>query len=189
LAAQFASHGRDEGPFERGYLAFVWGAPDRPRGTVDRPIDRHRTARDRMAIREGGREAVTHWQVAERYGGQKGEGGRSEGGRPGLPIASLLACQLETGRTHQIRVHLASIGHPLMGDDVYGPGFRTKSALLPQPAQAALADLGGQALHAYMLTIEHPLTGKILRFRSELPHELARLHAMLAAIRADSSDK
>jgi 23S rRNA pseudouridine1911/1915/1917 synthase len=60
---------------------------------------------------------------------------------------------------------------------------------LPQPAQAALADLGGQALHAYMLTIEHPLTGKILRFRSELPHELARLHAMLAAIRADSSDK
>jgi 23S rRNA pseudouridine1911/1915/1917 synthase len=189
LAAQFASHGRDEGPFERGYLAFVWGAPDRPRGTVDRPIDRHRTARDRMAIREGGREAVTHWQVAERYGGHKGEGGRSEGGRPGLPIASLLACQLETGRTHQIRVHLASIGHPLMGDDVYGPGFRTKSALLPQPAQAALADLGGQALHAYMLTIEHPLTGKILRFRSELPHELARLHAMLAAIRADSSDK
>jgi 23S rRNA pseudouridine1911/1915/1917 synthase len=188
LAEQFASHGRDEGPFERGYLAFVWGAPDRPRGTVDRPIDRHKTARDRMAIREGGREAVTHWQVAERYGGQKGEGRRSEGSRPGVPIASLLACQLETGRTHQIRVHLASIGHPLLGDDVYGPGFRTKAALLPQAARAALADLGGQALHAYMLTIEHPLTGQILRFRSELPPELARLHARLAAIRADSSD-
>ncbi len=141
LAKQFASHGRDDGPFERGYLAFVWGAPDRPHGTVDRPIDRHRTARDRMAIREGGREAVTHWQVAERYGGQKGEGRRSEGARPGVPIASLLACRLETGRTHQIRVHLASIGHPLMGDDVYGPGFRTKSALLPQEAQAALGTL------------------------------------------------
>jgi 23S rRNA pseudouridine1911/1915/1917 synthase len=189
LAAQFASHGRDEGPFERGYLAFVWGAPDRPRGTVDRPIDRHRTARDRMAIREGGREAVTHWQVAERFGGQKGESRRSEGGRPGTPIASLLACRLETGRTHQIRVHLASIGHPLMGDEVYGPGFRTKSALLPQGAQEALGDLGGQALHAYMLSIEHPLTSKTLRFRSELPPELARLHAMLAAIQADSSDK
>ncbi|MGA8654444.1 MAG: RluA family pseudouridine synthase [Xanthobacteraceae bacterium] len=188
LAAQFAGHGRDGGPFERGYLAFVWGAPDRPRGTIDRAIDRHKVARDRMAIREDGREAVTHWEVLERYGGQKGGTRRSEGGRPGVPVASLLACRLETGRTHQIRVHLASIGHPLMGDEVYGPGFRTKSALLPEPAQAALAALGRQALHAYMLTIEHPITGKILRFRSELPPDLARLHDMLAAIRADSSD-
>jgi len=67
LAAQFASHGRDGGPFERSYLAFVWGAPDRPRGVIDKPIDRHQSARDRMAVREGGREAVTHWQVLERY--------------------------------------------------------------------------------------------------------------------------
>jgi 23S rRNA pseudouridine1911/1915/1917 synthase len=189
LAAQFASHGRDGGPFERGYLAFVWGAPDRPRGTIDRPIDRHRVARDRMAIREGGREAVTHWEVLERYGGQKSGARRSEGGHPGEPVASLLACRLETGRTHQIRVHLASIGHPLIGDEVYGPGFRTKSALLPQPAQAALADLGRQALHAHILTIEHPISGEIMRFRSELPTDLGRLRDMLAAIRADSSDK
>jgi 23S rRNA pseudouridine1911/1915/1917 synthase len=189
LAAQFASHGRDGGPFERGYLAFVWGAPDWPRGTIDRPIERHKIARDRMAIREGGREAVTHWELLERYGGQKGGVSRSEGGRPGEPAASLLACRLETGRTHQIRVHLASIGHPLLGDEVYGPGFRTKSALLPQPAQAALANLGRQALHAYMLTIEHPISHKIMRFRSELPADLARLHDMLAAIRADSGNK
>ena len=189
LAAQFAGHGRDGGPFERSYLAFVWGAPDRPRGTIDRPIDRHKVARDRMAIREGGREAVTHWEVVERYGGQKGGAGRSEGGRPGEPVASLLACRLETGRTHQIRVHLASIAHPLMGDDVYGPGFRTKSALLPPPAQAALETLGRQALHAHILVVEHPITGKILRFRSELPTDLGRLRAMLTAIRADSSDK
>jgi 23S rRNA pseudouridine1911/1915/1917 synthase len=127
--------------------------------------------------------------VLERYGGQKGDTRRSEGGRPGAATASLLACRLETGRTHQIRVHLASIGHPLMGDEVYGPGFRTKLALLPQPAQSALAALGRQALHAYILLIEHPITGKILRFRSELPPDLARLHDMLAAIRADSSDK
>jgi len=66
LAAQFAGHGRDGGAFERGYLAFVWGAPDRPRGTIDRPIERHKVARERMAVREGGREAVTHWQVLER---------------------------------------------------------------------------------------------------------------------------
>jgi 23S rRNA pseudouridine1911/1915/1917 synthase len=189
LAAQFAGHGRDGRPFERGYLALVWGAPDRPRGTIDRPIDRHKIARDRMAIREGGREAVTHWDVVERYGGQKSGARRSEGGRPGEPVASLLACRLETGRTHQIRVHLASIGHPLVGDDVYGPGFRTKSALVPQPAQAALYALGRQALHAHILTVEHPTTGKILRFRSELPTDLGRLRAMLTAIRADSSDK
>jgi 23S rRNA pseudouridine1911/1915/1917 synthase len=188
LAAQFAGHGRDGRPFERGYLAFVWGAPDRPRGTVDRPIDRHKTARDRMAVREGGREAVTHWEVLERYNGQKtikrGKRSRAE-----PPVASLLSCRLETGRTHQIRVHLAAIGHPLLGDDVYGPGFRTKAALLPAPAQAALKALGGQALHAQILAVEHPITGKILRFRSELPPGLARLHAMLAAKSVDSSDK
>jgi 23S rRNA pseudouridine1911/1915/1917 synthase len=189
LAAQFASHGRDGGPFERGYLAFVWGAPDRPRGTIDRPIDRHKVARDRMAIREGGREAVTHWEALERYAGQKSGARRSEGGRPGEPVASLLACRLETGRTHQIRLHLASIGHPLIGDDVYGPGFRTKAALLPQSAQAALHGLGRQALHAHILAIEHPTTGEIMRFRAELPPDLGRLRAMLTAMRADSSEK
>ncbi len=180
LAAQFAGHGRGGGPFERGYLAFVWGAPDRPRGSIDRPIGRHQQARNRMAIREGGRLAITHWQVLERYGGAKA----APRERPAEPVASLLACRLETGRTHQIRVHLASIGHPLLGDDVYGPGFRTKAALLPAPAQAALKDLGRQALHAHILTIEHPTTGKILQLRSELPADLASLHNGLVAMRA-----
>src|SRR5271170_7689837 len=156
LAAQFASHGRDGGPFERSYLAFVWGAPDRPRGVIDKPIDRHQVARDRMAVREGGREAVTHWQVLERY---EGDTGARRVKKSRESVASLLACRLETGRTHQIRVHLASIGHPLLGDGVYGPGFRTKATLLPPPAQAALRALGGQALHSHILTIEHPLTG------------------------------
>jgi 23S rRNA pseudouridine1911/1915/1917 synthase len=178
LAAQFASHGRDGGAFERGYLAFVWGVPERPRGTIDRPIDRHPTARDRMAVREGGREALTHWEVLERYGGAKVDASRSAR-RNGAPVASLLACRLETGRTHQIRVHLASIGTPILGDGVYGPGFRTKAALLPDSAQAALRTLGRQALHAHILVIEHPSTHEILRFRSELPADLARLHDML----------
>jgi 23S rRNA pseudouridine1911/1915/1917 synthase len=189
LAAQFAGHGRDGGPFERGYLAFVWGAPDRPRGTIDRPIGRHKVARDRMAVGEGGRESVTHWQLLEPYGGQKTAKRAGKSGRTGEPVASLLACRLETGRTHQIRVHLASIGHPLLGDEVYGTGFRTKTALLSQDARAALEGLGRQALHAHILTVEHPITGKILRFRSELPPDLARLRDMLTAIRADSSDK
>jgi 23S rRNA pseudouridine1911/1915/1917 synthase len=169
LSRQFADHGRT-GPLRRGYLAFVWGVPDRPRGTIDKPIDRHPHARDKMAVREGGREALTHWEVLERYAGTDG-----------APVASLLACRLETGRTHQIRVHLASIGHPLLGDDVYGPGFRTKANQLGPEAQKALAALGRQALHAYLLAIEHPSQGKDLEFRSELPDDLRCLRHSLGA--------
>ena len=190
LAAQFADHGRSGEPFERAYLAFVWGAPDRPRGTIDRPIDRHPQARDRMAVRQGGREAITHWEVLERYGtadGPRAAAGRST--RPREPVASLLLCRLETGRTHQIRVHLASIGHPLLGDEVYGTGFRTKSVLLPQQAQGALKALGRQALHAHTFLVKHPKSAEILRFRSELPPDLARLRRELAAMQADSSER
>jgi 23S rRNA pseudouridine1911/1915/1917 synthase len=167
LAAQFEDHGRS-GPLRRGYKAFVWGVPDRPKGTIDQPIDRHPHARDKMAVREGGREAITHWEVLERYPGADG-----------TPVASLLACRLETGRTHQIRVHLAHIGHPLLGDDVYGPGFKTKIARLSAPA--ALQALGRQALHAYLLGIAHPITRQSLEFRSELPADLARLQQSLGA--------
>jgi 23S rRNA pseudouridine1911/1915/1917 synthase len=180
LAAQFAGHGRDGRPFERGYLAFVWGAPDRPRGTVDRPIERHKAVRKRMAVQQGGREAVTHWEVCERFGKPKGA---TKARKNAGWTASLLACRLETGRTHQVRVHLASIGHPLLGDGVYGAGFRNKAALLPEPGQTVLKNLGRHALHAYILAFEHPIGGKILRFRSELPPDLARLHGMLAAIK------
>jgi 23S rRNA pseudouridine1911/1915/1917 synthase len=196
LAAQFAEHGRGGSAFERGYLAFAWGAPDRPHGRIDRPIDRDPRARDRMAVREGGREAVTFWQALEQYPAAKSaakpvRSSHSKQKNPSEPqgVASLLACRLETGRTHQIRVHLASIGHPLLGDPVYGAGFRTKAALLPQSAQAALASLGRQALHAHMLRIKHPLTSEILEFRSELPPDLARLHDALAGSRAGSGDE
>jgi 23S rRNA pseudouridine1911/1915/1917 synthase len=176
LAAQFADHGRSGEPFERSYLAFVWEAPDRPHGTIDKPIDRHPKSRERMAIRQGGREAVTHWQVLERYPGKA-----AKAGKPGAPVASLLACRLETGRTHQIRVHLAAIGHPVMGDPVYAGGFRTKTALLSPEAQAALEALGRQALHAHILAVKHPSTGEIVTFRSELPPDLTRLRNALAA--------
>jgi len=169
LSRQFADHGRN-GPLRRGYLAFVWGVPERPRGAIDKPIGRHPRVRDKMAVRAGGRPAVTHWEVLERYRGSDG-----------APVASLIACRLETGRTHQIRVHLAAIGHPLLGDAVYGGGFKTKASQLADHAKAALAALGRQALHAYLLGIEHPSQGTNLEFRSELPDDLLRLRHSLGA--------
>jgi 23S rRNA pseudouridine1911/1915/1917 synthase len=169
LTAQFADHGRT-GEMRRGYMAFVWGVPNRQRGTVDAPIDRHPHAREKMAVREGGREAVTHWEVQETFNG-----------RDGKPVAALLACQLETGRTHQIRVHLAHIGHPLMGDSVYGPHFKTKASHLGPRSQAALAALDRQALHAYLLVLEHPQTKEILEWISDLPDDLTLLRDCLRA--------
>ena len=169
LSAQFADHGRT-GEMRRGYMAFVWGVPNRQRGTVDAPIDRHPHAREKMAVREGGREAVTHWEIQETFHG-----------RDGKPVAALLACQLETGRTHQIRVHLAHIGHPLMGDSVYGPHFKTKASHLGPQSQAALTTLDRQALHAYLLVLEHPRTGEILEWISDLPADLTHLRNCLRA--------
>jgi 23S rRNA pseudouridine1911/1915/1917 synthase len=168
LSAQFADHGRT-GALEREYLAFVWGAPDRPRGTIEAPIGRHPHARDKQAIRPDGREAVTHWELIEKYVGIDGK-----------PVASLIACRLETGRTHQIRVHLAHFGHPLLGDAVYGPGFKTKAVLLPEAARLALEALDRQALHARLLGFEHPRGGEALSFQSPLPPDLAALRTALA---------
>jgi 23S rRNA pseudouridine1911/1915/1917 synthase len=166
LSKQFAE--KTEGPLKRGYLALVWGVPDRPKGTIDAPIDRHPHARDKQAVRDGGRSAITHWQVLERIPGPDGK-----------PVAGLLACTLETGRTHQIRVHLAHIGHPILGDATYGTGYKTKVSRLGPDARAALEALGRQALHAYLLAIEHPETGDVLEFQSELPGDLRRLRDAL----------
>src|ERR1700738_2603284 len=146
LTEQFADHGRT-GAMRRGYMAFTWGVPNRRTGTIDAPIDRHPHAREKMAVREGGRQAITHWGIEEAFNG-----------RDGNPVAALLACQLETGRTHQIRVHLAHIGHPLMGDSVYGPHLKTKAGQLGPPGKEALTSLGRQALHAFLPTLEHPPT-------------------------------
>ena len=168
LSAQFAN--KAESGIGRGYLALVWGAPSRPKGTIDAPLDRHPRSRDKRAVSEGGRPAVTHWEVLERYTGADGK-----------PVASLLACTLDTGRTHQIRVHLAHIGHPILGDAAYGTGFKTKASLLPPVARDALEALGRQALHAYLLRFEHPGSGEILEFRSHLPADLRRLREALTA--------
>jgi 23S rRNA pseudouridine1911/1915/1917 synthase len=168
LSKQFEN--KSEGPIDRGYLAFVWGALDRPRGTIDAPLDRHPHARDKRAVREGGRAAITHWEVVERYTGTDGK-----------PVASLVACTLETGRTHQIRVHLAHMGHPIMGDETYSGGFKTKASRLPPEARAALEGLGRQALHAERLAFEHPDTGELMEFAAPLPADLDALRAALLA--------
>ena len=167
LSAQFADHGRT-GVMERGYLALVWGTPDRPRGTVDAPLGRSPSNPEKMAVRQGGREAVTRYKVRDTYAGPDG-----------APVASLLECRLETGRTHQIRVHMAHIGHPLMGDPVYGAGFSTKRSLLNDKAKAALHALGRQALHAYLIVFRHPGTGETMRFERDVPADLAALIAAL----------
>ncbi|MHC2435722.1 23S rRNA pseudouridine1911/1915/1917 synthase [Bradyrhizobium sp. USDA 4451] len=169
LTAQFADHGRT-GPMERGYMAFAWGVPNRPHGTIDAPIDRHPHAREKMAVRQGGREAITHFEVLSSFAG-----------RDGKPVASLLACRLETGRTHQIRVHLAHLGHPLLGDSVYGPHFKTKAGHLGPEGKDALTALDRQALHAYLLALEHPRTGELLHWEAPLPEDLLLLQRALAA--------
>jgi 23S rRNA pseudouridine1911/1915/1917 synthase len=164
LQRQFAAHGRD-GKLERTYMALVWGGLERQSGEIRTEIGRKRTSRTKMTVvPEGsGRLAATHYRVRESFAFAKG------------PVASLLELQLETGRTHQIRVHLAHIGHPLLGDDTYGAGFRTFSTKLPQAARAALKSLNRHALHAATLGFEHPTSEAAMRFHSPLPADLATL--------------
>jgi 23S rRNA pseudouridine1911/1915/1917 synthase len=166
LAEQVAAHGAD-GRLERGYRAIVWGAPGRARGSIDAPLARSAANRTRIAVvREGsGRRAVTRYEVLERF---------AAAGSP-APVASLLRLVLETGRTHQVRVHLAHIGHPVLGDATYGAGFKASAHRLGPEARAALAALGRQALHAADLAFVHPVSGKRLSFTSPLPPDMARL--------------
>ena len=116
---------------QRTYLALVWGKPLRPRGMIEARLARSHANRTRIAIAKGtsGRHAVTHYEVVKTFAP-----------RGAAPI-SLLRLRLETGRTHQIRVHLAHIGHPVVGDPVYASGFKAKAETLPEPARTAVMDL------------------------------------------------
>jgi len=171
LSAQFADHGRT-GPLERAYLAFVWGVPDRKRGTVEAALARSTHNREKIVVvsDERGRYAITHYEVLENL-------------PAAAPMASLVRCELETGRTHQIRVHMAHLGHPLLGDPAYGSGFKTKANRLSEQSRNALGALNRQALHAAILGFEHPRSGEFLRFESPLPSDMdALLQALRAAI-------
>ena len=140
LSAQLADH-----TLARTYECIVVGALREERGTVDAPIARHPTDRKRMAVVAGGREAVTHWEVIARY-----------------PGYTHVRCRLETGRTHQIRVHMAYIGHPILGDTVYG-------------AKKEVPGLTGQCLHAVGLRFLHPRTHEVVELSCPLPEEFTRM--------------
>ena len=140
LSAQLADH-----TLARTYECIVVGKLREDRGTVDAPIARHPTDRKRMAVVAGGREAVTHWEVIARY-----------------PGYTHVRCRLETGRTHQIRVHMAYIGHPILGDTVYG-------------AKKEVPGLTGQCLHAVGLRFLHPRTHEVVELSCPLPEEFTRM--------------
>ncbi len=161
LSEAFADHGAT-GDLKRAYVALVWGVPPRMTGTIEAPLGR---AADRVrravvpAGRGDARHAVTHFDVLERFG----------------EMASLVECRLETGRTHQIRVHMAHIGHPLVGDRDYGLAFRTKANRLPEPLQSAVKTFPRQALHARLIEFRHPETHLLMRFEAPPPEDMEAL--------------
>ena len=172
LADQFADHGRT-GPLERAYHAAVWGRPKQLRGTIDAPLGRaaDRTKRAvKRADSNDAREAVTHYDVVERFHETPDANA----------LASLVECRLETGRTHQIRVHMAHIGCPLIGDPEYSAGYRTKANRLPERAKSVVSAFHRQALHAFLLAFEHPRTCEVMEFEAPLP---ADMQALLDALR------
>ncbi len=165
LGKQFAAHA-----IERMYVAFVWGSPFKREGTIEGDIGRSHFERTKMVVRPGGKPAITHYQVITKYGSAL------------APVAARVHCRLETGRTHQIRVHMTHIGHPLIGDPAYGRA-RTAAAArktLAGDVAAVLDAFPRQALHAAVLGFQHPFTHKTVRFESPLPDDMQALEAALA---------
>ncbi|MSO98851.1 MAG: RluA family pseudouridine synthase [Rhodospirillaceae bacterium] len=161
LSEQFANH-----TIERAYDALVWGIPKPAKGVIAGQIGRSATDRKKMSVRKtGGKSAVTHYRVTQTFGA----------------CAAKLECVLQTGRTHQIRVHMASIGHPVIGDPVYGTMRNKFIAKLDEGAAEIVRAFSRQALHARVLGFVHPVTGKTLRFERDPPADFKKLAAALPA--------
>ncbi len=181
LSAQFADHGRT-GDLRREYLALVWGEPQPRAGRIETLIGRHPSSRIKMAVLPaGGRVAVTHYATERVFRIPAGKTASKERGNNPLAL-SVVRCSLETGRTHQVRVHLAHIGTPIVGDALYGAGFRTKSLALPKKAADVFLGMERQALHALSLRFRHPTTGKIEAFETVLPKDIAKLCKVLESL-------
>lgn len=166
LSALFAAH-----DIERTYIALTRGAPSPVKGRIETQIGRSTSDRKKMAVlKSGGRNAITDYLVQTAYGEPARAGG--------APLAARVACTLHTGRTHQIRVHLASKGAPILGDPVYGSG----SPAAPVRAAITEARLGRQALHAAVLGFVHPATGETLRFETSPPTDMLALEALLSCL-------
>lgn len=176
LAAQFADHGRS-GPLERAYRALVWGGIGRRAGRVEAHMGRDPVNRLKRAVVKPGatdaRHAVTHYSLLKTL----------DGNDNAKPDASLVECRLETGRTHQIRVHMAHIGHPLIGDRDYGAHFATKAKTLESAVAKAVGRFRRQALHASLLGFEHPETAEHLRFEAPMPADFTALIGAFAVLR------
>ena len=171
LSEQFADHGR-MGVLERKYLALVWGQPPQRMGTISNYLARSKNDRTkRSVVREtslGAKLSITHYRLLEEF-------------RYNDVAISMIECRLETGRTHQIRVHMSNIGTPLIADDDYGSSYKTKANKLPENIKLAIESLGHQALHAYYLQFAHPESGKVMKFESDLPEDLGNLLNLLKA--------
>jgi len=186
LSAQFADHGRT-GALERRYQAVVWGAPQPASGLIDAPLGRAKADRTRRAVAGQGaadaRAARTYYRTQQSFAGKADKAAaaaRKAGGAAEAAAAALIECRLETGRTHQIRVHMAHLGHPLIGDAVYGRGFKTKAGRLEEPAREIAAAFPRQALHAAYLRITHPQSGEIMEFSAPMPADMQALIAALS---------
>ncbi|MBB4076612.1 23S rRNA pseudouridine1911/1915/1917 synthase [Bartonella fuyuanensis] len=168
LSAQFSDHGRTCA-LDRRYQALIWGVPHRNIWTIDASLGRSPYNRTKQAVIHNqnryARHAVTHISLLEKYSIHT----------DATSFASLLECRLETGRTHQIRVHMAHVGHPLIGDTVYGNAFKTKLNTLNPTIKNAIEQFNRQALHAASLTFEHPSTDKIMSFSAPLPQDMTKL--------------
>ncbi|HJO75167.1 MAG TPA: RluA family pseudouridine synthase [Rhodospirillales bacterium] len=151
----------------RRYKALVWGTPEPRQGEIEAAIGRNPANRKKMAVvKRGGKAALTRYRVLKPVGAK----------------ASLVECRLSSGRTHQIRVHMAHLGHPVIGDPLYGGGAKRRLNNAPDAAGHALAAFNHQALHAYLIGFEHPSSGKSLRFESNLPIDFKELKKSLEKI-------